>query len=581
MRLSPVGVVVRGEVAGEEVRVEAPLAGAGTVALGPLTVHVDATPRLDRITWEVANRGDVPVSVRVVALVLLAEARGPIRLFRNGYQSWSESGGARLGIDQDPSRGPGASGGARMMHHADRAVADEHELRSEQVTVLASRTGHPVLLGFEGGHDHDGTIRVRPDERGAALHAEAFLGGARLDPGAQRKLHPVIIDEGDEPAGLLARWAGRVGAVTGARTGAPYQVGWCSWYHYFHDVTESHVRANLALAADWPFDVFQIDDGYQAAIGDWLDTKRSFPSGIDALASDIAAAGRQPGIWLAPFLAHPSSAVARTHPGWLARWVDGQRPLMGMVNEAWGGAVATLDTTNPDVLDHLEATARSLVAAGYRYLKLDFTYAPAFEGVFADPTRTPAERVRAGFDAIRRGAGDDAFILGCGAPLGAAVGVVDGMRIGPDVAPWWAPPEDRPAAYRSTYPATRSAWRNTLARSFMHRRLWLNDPDCLMLRTRATHMSPASVRAWALAVGASGGMALVSDDLSLLDADARSLLDEVTEVGRAADALARDGSPPTCPDLLDSATPRRLVAGRLALVGDPDAGTARLEPARP
>ena len=44
------------------------------------------------------------------------------------------------------------------------------------------------------------------------------------------------------------------------------------------------------------------------------------------------------------------------------------------------------------------------------------------------------------------------------------------------------------------------------------------------------------MRAWALAVGVSGGMALVSDDLALLGADARRLLDEVVALGREADA---------------------------------------------
>ena len=81
-----------------------------------------------------------------------------------------------------------------------------------------------------------------------------------------------------------------------------------------------------------------------------------------------------------------------------------------------------------------------------------------------------------------------------------------------------------------------NAWRNTLSRSFMHRRLWVNDPDCLMLRAERTKLEPEQMRAWALAVGVSGGMALVSDDLSLLGADARSLLDEVLALGREADA---------------------------------------------
>jgi alpha-galactosidase len=146
-----------------------------------------------------------------------------------------------------------------------------------------------------------------------------------------------------------------------------------------------------------------------------------------------------------------------------------------------------------------------------------------------------------GFDAIRRGAGDEAFVLGCGAPLGACIGAVDGMRIGPDVAPWWDPPPQRwsPPGYGETSPATSSALAATEARQFTHRRLWLNDPDCVMLRSRETSMSAEEVRRWAMAVGESGGMALVSDDLSLLGPIERSLFDEVIALGRANDSAYR------------------------------------------
>ncbi len=129
-------------------------------------------------------------------------------------------------------------------------------------------------------------------------------------------------------------------------------------------------------------------------------------------------------------------------------------------------------------------------------------------------------------------------VLGCGAPLGACIGAVDGMRIGPDVAPWWNPPRESwsPPGYAETSPATAFALAATKARQFMHRRLWLNDPDCVMLRTRQTSLSEEHVRRWALAVGESGGMALVSDDLSLLGTTERSLFDEIIMLGRARDA---------------------------------------------
>ena len=222
-----------------------------------------------------------------------------------------------------------------------------------------------------------------------------------------------------------------MGRSGGARTSARHtRSGWCSWYHYFDAVTEAAFRENLARADDWPFDVFQLDDGFQAAIGDWLDTNDTLPvRPRRAGRRHRAAAGRRPGLWLAPFLAAPDSRVATQHPDWLTRRrePDGATaPMYVWWNPAWGGGhdgfMYGLDTTRPEVLAHLEETARRVVEMGFEYLKFDFTFAPSVDGVWADATRTPAQRVRAGFEALRRGAGDDAFILGCGAPLSHVVG---------------------------------------------------------------------------------------------------------------------------------------------------------------
>jgi alpha-galactosidase len=355
------------------------------------------------------------------------------------------------------------------MHHADPSLAEPDELRSELVTALRDATGAVVVAGFLGGSEHDGTFRVRPARDGSGaieVWIEAYLGGAVLGSAERRVLHDVWLGAGEhDPAPLLEGWAATLGDVGRARTTAPYQVGWCSWYHYFHAVTEADLRSNLARAGEWPVDVFQLDDGFQAAIGDWLATNADFPTPLDGLAAAIAAEGCVPGLWIAPFLASPESEVAHAHPDWVATHLRSGSPLVGGINDAWGGAVHSLDTSNPEVLDHLEAVARSLVDAGFPYLKLDFTYAPSLAGGHADPSRTPAQRVRAGFEAIRRGAGPDTFLLGCGAPLGASVGVVDGMRIGADVAPWWHAPVEgwHPPGHEGGEPATVNAWRNTLS----------------------------------------------------------------------------------------------------------------------
>jgi alpha-galactosidase len=334
------------------------------------------------------------------------------------------------------------------------------------------------------------------------------------------------------------------------------------------------LRANLACAGEWPIEVFQLDDGYQTQIGDWLRCSDAFPSPLEQIAADIADAGFAPGLWLAPFLVSPVSQVAADHPEWIVRSPAGS-PIVGLSNPAWSGEQHVLDTTHPEVLSHLETLAHTLVGMGWRYLKLDFTYAPALPGRAQDPSRTPAERVRLGYDALRRGAGDEAFILGCGAPLGPCIGVVDGMRIGPDVAPHWKPRRSVGGGTDDA-PAILNAWRNVLARSFMHRRLWLNDPDCLVLRS-GTRLTERQRLTWSHAVAVSGGMVLLSDDLCRLDRKARDLLGDVLGIGRAVDDAGRSGAAPDCPDLLERWTPTTLHAGSISLVGDPIRGAARLQ----
>ncbi|MCU0309882.1 MAG: alpha-galactosidase [Acidimicrobiales bacterium] len=546
----------------------------------------------ERWSWSVAEDGGTPRPVRSASVVFrVVDAHGPLRMFRHGYQSWSPCGTAVFGVDHDPSTAPGSLELLSGAHQADqRRVVDPEELRSEWVTVLVDDDASPVVLGFTAGTSHDGTFRLRHGAHGPELWCEAFLGDALLGVDERRELHDLVVASGADAEALLAGWARLAGEVGAARVDAPFQVGWCSWYHYFHDVTEADLDANLALADGWPFDVFQLDDGYQSAIGDWLTTNERFPSELDAIAGRIAAAGRRPGIWLAPFLAAPDSEVATRHPDWLARTADGD-PLVTMFNPPWEGDLQGfmygLDTTHPEVVDHLERVAETLVVAGFSYLKLDFTFAPSFDGRWHDRGRTPAERVRSGYEAVRRGAdrgavtaggSTPAFLLGCGAPLAPVVGVVDGNRIGADVAPSWpveASTQPLPG-YRESQPSTMNAWRNTAARSFMHRRLWLNDPDCLMLRSDETELGVDAARTWATAVAVSGGMALVSDDLALLGPDARRLLDETLELGRTADRAAREGEVAVPLGLLDGEMPAGIASPAGHLRVDPASGRSTL-----
>ena len=219
-----------------------------------------------------------------------------------------------------------------------------------------------------------------------------------------------------------------------------------------------------------------------------------------------------------------------------------------------------LDPSHPEFAEHLERLFGKIVEdLGYDYLKLDFLYAAAAEGIRHNSKMTRAETLRLGLQAIRLGAGERTFILGCGCPLGAAVGIVDGMRIGPDVAPYWGA-----TAGAAGEPGTALAIEAILARSFMHRRWWLNDPDCLMLRAKETRLTNDEREALAWTIAASGGMLLISDEMRLLDEESGRLYREVARIGEEIDQASKL-VPPMVEDLMNGSPVKTLSSGMLNL----------------
>ncbi len=311
------------------------------------------------------------MAVRSVRIVHDVDHVGSLRMLRQGYQSWSRTAVATLGSDRDPSTTPGSLEMMQGVHHADQRSVKGDELRSEWVTVARRRRrGRASSPGSACRYHHDGTWRLRTAEDGRVeLTAEAFLGDATLASGARRALH-AFGTRARRRSVADARQVGdaRAGEGDGARTGAPYQVGWCSWYHYFHDVTEEHIKSNLARAAEWPFDVFQIDDGYQAAIGDWLVTNEKFPSELSSLAPRDRGRRSSTGYLVGAVHRRARLAGRDTSIPTGSRERPNGKPLWGMFNPSWGGGLGgvmyALDTTQPDVLAHLEQVARSLVEFG-------------------------------------------------------------------------------------------------------------------------------------------------------------------------------------------------------------------------
>ncbi|HLO29540.1 MAG TPA: glycoside hydrolase family 36 protein [Anaerolineales bacterium] len=293
---------------------------------------------------------------------------------------------------------------------------------------------------------------------------------------------------------------------------------WCSWYSLYGWINERVILQTLDDFGDMPFDVFQLDDGWQSRHGDW-EANGKFPSGMKSLAEKISATGRIPGIWLAPFMVSAHSQLAKDHPDWLLRNDNGIPIHAGIT---WSGNPYGLDSSHPEVLDWLDQLIRRVRAWGYGYLKLDFLYIGALPGKrYQEIPREIAYR-----NALRviRQAAEDAYILACGAPIIPSLGLCDGLRVGPDVAPFWI---NKPLTVWLNNPNDTST--QNAIRTSLHR-LWLSplaniDPDVIFFRSKYNVLKP-SEKQLLQELGAITGFKATSDLPPWLNASEQEMLRE-------------------------------------------------------
>ncbi len=417
-----------------------------------------------------------------------------------GWQSWSPT--SAYGVGEAPVRGWDPAFFA--MNYKDPAGL-HRGFAGEGLLAVDPGTGDPVRV-WSAADPATAVPEIRAERRGDRLVVSAD--------------GPVV--ESSYEGGLdaaLAAWADGVAAVAGVGPLRPAPTIWCSWYHYFTRVTEADMVENLDAMdrLDLPVDVVQLDDGYQAELGDWLTLSDRFAS-LPDLVGRIRDQGRRAGIWVAPFLVGARSEVARRHPEWLVRGGDPDGPPAG-AGHNWDQDLYALDTTHPGALDWLTEVFGTLAGHGFDFFKIDFVYAAAVPGrrhVDWPGVTAYADGVRA----IRAAIGD-AYLLGCGAPILPSVGLVDAMRVSPDIATHY-----EPAGGDLTQPSQRTAVRNGVARAYQHGRFWVNDPDCLVARPEVERREE-----WAEHVRRFGGLRGSSDRLAALDgwglATTRELLSTV------------------------------------------------------
>ena len=457
-------------------------------------VKLTGTRKGDLYQARITNTGKTPVHVSEVSLFRIEHnLPDTTALYGESFQMLSQTAGTlakpvNLGYDE-------------LSHYKLPQPVDAKVVTG--MMTLTPRGGQTTLLGFTSCRRFNGRFYLRPKSIEVVLDTE----GIALAPGESWELEEFTFTSRPRRAALLAALAARIDQNHPPLKFATPPAGWCSWYCFGARVTAKNVTENLgAIVKDAPqLKYVQLDDGYQPAMGDWLETGNAFGGDVQGVLQAIRRQGFEPAIWVAPFIAEAGSHLFQQHPDWFMKGEDGKPlPADRVTFQGWRhGPWYALDGTNPEVQQHLENVFRTMREKwGVTYFKLDANFWGAMHGgILSDPKATRIEAYRRGMQAVLRGAGDS-FILGCNHPVWASFGLIHGSRSSGDISRRW-----------TTFS---SVARQNLNRNWQNGRLWWNDPDAITL---SGNMLPEEYRFHATAVMASGGLVLSGDDLSTLPAD--------------------------------------------------------------
>ncbi|HOX27765.1 MAG TPA: alpha-galactosidase [bacterium] len=487
------------------------------------------------------------------------------RFVRNGFCTWS---GSEMHAWDTPNRRPTHRIVHDACHNSEIPVpADRGRFIGEWYACIDDNiSGAGLTLGFTTVSDQLSQVEFK-SRKGSFFKLSAVSRGERLPltkngslksetlaviPAAPRAGEESGAPSYDAPLKTYAR-------ITGENTGVPKSekfktapVGWCSWYYYFANLDEKVILQNLeaaqSLSDRLPIDVFQIDDGYEPAPGDWYEPTEKFPHGIEWLSKRIREAGFKAGLWLAPFFATHKSELFKSKPEWFVRESGGgPRKISLWPNPKQLGWMYGLDLTNPEVHRWLSKLFGTIVNDwGFDYLKLDFTYTGAIDGERYDPHATRAQAFRRGLQTIRDAAGPDTFILGCGIPLGLGLGICNGMRTSGDTAPYWHSSFQTRLLGHPSAPGVFDTAFSLFTRYHLQGAWGYSDPDCLMCRFKDTKLNGGEVLTHAAIVACTGGPLILSDDLSKLGPEsirlAQQLIPPLEEAATPIDLF--ESSPP-------------------------------------
>lgn len=411
---------------------------------------------------------------------------------------------------------------------------------SSYYSLIGNRqTRKYVFLGFLTFRKQHTQIELKAVEgfKFESLKAVCYFCGLPLKAGDEIPSETLYVNTIDTPAAVLDKYFDLIMAeVNNNKINFKDIIGWATWDYYQAKITENDILENMDWLASHcdtiPVEYIQLDHGFQYCEGDWLDTNKKFPHGLKWLSSKIKENGFKPGLWLCPFLVAPQSMVYQKHPDWVIKTANGT-PL-----EISGYAVRTvyaLDCSIPAACDWIRELAHTVtVDYGYEYIKIDGANTQGMSplGILANPEISKGEAMRNGFMAFKEGMKEGTFLLNA-CLFGLSIGVVDGMRVGEDVGGRWDSSKiDKHHGERDSFNGPGEVLRAiaaTMNHYHQHKKLWINDPDYLVVRQKGSNSELAyeEAQSWASIVSLSNGLIMLSDNMMELIPERIKLIERV------------------------------------------------------
>lgn len=281
--------------------------------------------------------------------------------------------------------------------------------------------------------------------------------------------------------------------------------GWATWEAFHRDISIENLQSSAAFISeklkDYGLEYIQVDDGYQSETmppkgmdslyDGWLNLNEKFPNGHESIVTAIRDVGLEPALWLNAMVNNEEYA---DKSGKFLRKKDGQ-----LIKEPW--IHYTFDCTE-ESCEEISRLYRRLTEYGYKYFKVDAIRHLIYDGLQAAvrqgilTNEESVDRFRNYMGAIRRGIGEDSYLLSCWGMLTPNVGICDAMRFATDAS---ASEE----SFRMQVDES-ARWHHT------HGILYRNDADYICLR-----MEDAPAASLSTLTSLNGYLYMISDHISL------------------------------------------------------------------